>query len=749
LGNFEHDEDEEDEDEDAEGEDELPEENLFRSSFAPGKFQNNDLDREIEQAINQEMELEGDDEADSYEEEEEEDEDDDEDEDGYDGQGDEEQSDEEAGEGSEDADMFLNMRHDDRPYGRSVIGEEESDLMMLNTPAATKKVRKEAEAIFKRSSNNLRRSTGRGVFEYGTIAKLLYSQQDIARVNEPGKLILATEDLVSEMYTEGVDTADNEERMEKSLANVTHGLLTIWQDHEANLPQPEGEAFAGIGPDHNADPFDKALWIAQLILRMHHTKFVDGGLLDNKTLPLPQILLEWIDKAHNLYPDQTRLVASHRPSPASHSLFWQTLRSLVLRGETSQATDLLRKAGWEHVRRGPRAEFAYTGKALEHVQQFTNAACDMLDNCPASKSDWDIWNSNWTLFRIQARGFRDKMTLFAEGTDDDFRNSIDEFTNPRGMSNMARKASSQLPWDIYENLQALYGIILGNREAIMDTAQDWLEATVGMLAWWDDGAQHMRKPLRIGGPSDLYQSSLQASTLGSSEDYFERLTAALYIVTKSDLEPNSQNPVEIALASVLEGNVNAVLAILRTWSLPIASAVAEIASLGQWLPPHEVARPFPLDTLDMDDLALLNISQPTPDDVQGIKDSTLEAYSRQLAGIEQLSPERDGWEMAIQVLGRMDVPEKSEEIVGELLRDILTTLDEHSSATVDKMWRILNDLGMINFAEETAEVCFEMLKCRAKLNNTANHVTDICGHFIPRVPSIWRGPVVLRTFTPN
>jgi homoaconitase len=112
-----------------------------------------------------------------------------------------------------------------------------------------------------------------------------------------------------------------------------------------------------------------------------------------------------------------------------------------------------------------------------------------------------------------------------------------------------------------------------------------------------------------------------------------------------------------------------------------------------------------MDTLDEEDLALLHMSPPGPDEVLGMKDDTLEKYARKLAGIEYLSPQREGWEMAIQVLGRMDLPERSEEIVGELLKDILETLDENSSATVDKMWRILNDLGMINYAEETAEVC--------------------------------------------
>ena len=170
------------------------------------------------------------------------------------------------------------------------------------------------------------------------------------------------------------------------------------------------------------------------------------------------------------------------------------------------------------------------------------------------------------------------------------------------------------------------------------------------------------------------------------------------------MNPNTINPVEVAIASAFEGNVNAVIGCLRMWSLPIATSVAEIASLGQWLPVTQTSKPLPLDTLDMDDLALLGVLPPSTDDIEGIKDTTMVLYARELAGIEHLSSQRDGWEIAIQVLGRMDQTQKSEETVGELLRDLLATLDEHSSETVDKMWRILNDLGMMTFAEETAEV---------------------------------------------
>lgn len=64
----------------------------------------------------------------------------------------------------------------------------------------------------------------------------------------------------------------------------------------------------------------------------------------------------------------------------------------------------------------------------------------------------------------------------------------------------------------------------------------------------------------------------------------------------------------------------------------------------------------------------------------------------------------DGWELAIHVLGRMNSPERAEETIGEFVRTILKRLDIDSGVTVDKIWRLLSDLGMSSYAEEAAEV---------------------------------------------
>ncbi|KAL7937030.1 aconitate hydratase [Trichoderma chlorosporum] len=608
---------------------------------------------------------------------------------------------EQSADDSDMGDIFLNMRHDDRAYGQPLIGED-SDMMMLQTPAATARVRREAESIFSQSARF--RASGRNrVAQFGTIAKDIFTYQEPARLTEKPDLILKTENLVCQLYNDGVGAHDDPERLESSLADITYKLIRVWTDYVEELPPPEGEDLATIGPGEDADPFEKATYVAHLILRMHHTRF-DTKLEDDKASPLPEILFDWMQSSHNLYPDQIREISRYKPSPACHSLYWQTLRNALLRGDVNGAKQLLKNAGWEHVRRGPMGGQTYIGKALENVRRFADATCEMLDQCPGTRNDWEILNSSWTLFRVQARGSLDRLTLFAEGKDTSLLDSLNDEVDT-SMSAMAKKASSQIPWDIYENLQTVYDIVLGQTEAILETAQDWCEATIGLFGWWDEGIQRPKSLLQ----SQFGISGMSPGSFTDPEDYFDRLVTVFNLVIQSGLSPNSMNPVEVALASAFEGNTNAVIGCLRTWSLPVACSVAEIASLGGWLPPPESVKPLPADTLDMDDLMLLGVSQPSSDDVEGIKDTSIVIYARELAGIEHLSPQLDGWEMAIQVLGRMDVPEKSEETVGELLRDLLATLDETSSTTVDKMWRILSDLGMMNYAEETAETFAEIL----------------------------------------
>ncbi|OLN86421.1 Nucleoporin NUP85 [Colletotrichum chlorophyti] len=611
----------------------------------------------------------------------------------------------------DDEDMFLNLRHTTRDREESIhsddthdgFGGEESDLMLLATPAATERMRREAQEIFRQSSRNRSSASREHGFRYAAIAKDMYQKMPMAQITETPRVIMKTEDLINQLYNEGIGAQDDPEQLDISLSNIAFPLLNLWDEFAESLPYPEGEHVAEIGPGPDAEPFQKAAYVARLVLSMHHTRFSQNSN-EVRVPPLPEVLFRWIDEDHNLSPEQINVVLHHKPSPANHSLFWPTLRSTLIRGNVSSASELLKSAGWGAIKKGHSLEMAYTGKVLENLQRAVGITCEALDMCPANRGNWDIFSSDWTLYRIQVRGSLDKLKRFAEGKDKGFfaGDSDDSSYERPSVARLVRKAESHVPWEIYEQLQNIYQILLGTPEAILDTAQDWCEATIGLFGWWEEG-RGQQKSLRMSR-----SQGLRIPDAAGPESYFERLSNAFHTAVESDFHFNAMSPVEVAIACAFEANFAAVVGILRAWSLPVASAVAELASLGQWLPKPE-PNLITMDSLDMDDFNILGVSPQTPDETEGIKDTTLTHYARELAGIDQLREDRTGWEMAIQVLGRMDSAERSEEIIGELLRDILDTVDIDSGSTVDKIWRILNDLGMITYAEETAETYAELL----------------------------------------
>lgn len=592
--------------------------------------------------------------------------------------------------------------------GDITFDDNESDLMMHLTPAANERIRKEAEDIFRVST--VQAGARSREFKFAPLAKDLYTQLGYATITESPDLVLGTEAQVRRLYDDGVGVSDDAEKLDETIANVAGKLVSVWSGYAESLPKSNEEHAAVIGPGPRASNFEKATYLANLALQIHHTRFDGPGELQ-RTEPLPETVFRWLNAYHNFYPDKFEDIKRHRPSPACHGLFWQTVFIALLRGKVAEAQAILRKAGWGHVRKGHRSDYAYTGQSLSNVERAVADTCDMLEHCPGIEENWDLWSSDWTLFRVRARSQLEQLRRFAEGRDaanvlgeSDFSNSTSTYGR-QSMAGLARKAESQVPWDIYENLNVVYEIVLGSRSAIMAAAQDWCEATVGLFGWWDEDKteknlrQSMSRSLMLPG---------QGHTI---EGYLDRLAKSFQTAVATDFPLNTLNSVEVGMACVFEGNAKGLIGLLRAWSLPIAASVAEIASLGGWLPPHRRNALFGMEDLDMNDLDVLGMDPASPDEFDGIKDNTLITYAQELSRCTQLSTvkdkdgvPRDGWELAFHVLGRMDSPERSEETVGELVKLLMDDLDVESGTTVDKVWRLLNELGMVPYAEETAEV---------------------------------------------
>ncbi|KAI0892284.1 hypothetical protein F4806DRAFT_243091 [Annulohypoxylon nitens] len=602
------------------------------------------------------------------------------------------------------------------PYGDPTADD---DLMMLTTTAADERIAQEADDIFRASAMRSTMARKREL-KYASLAKDLYNQSQFAEIFEPDKIIIQTEEVINKLYDEGVGSEDDEERLDDTLAQACVKLVAeIWTPHLDDLPSIHDEHTAKVGPSAQAPSFEKALYLATLVLRIHHTPTTSDDFGVAKTLPLPAILFDWQNDEHNLDREQINTVLHHRPSPATHGLFWQIVFNALVRGNITKAIELLRFAGWEFVKKTPRGESVYSGQVLANIKRVVEDLCLVIEMCPAhTNGSWDIHNSDWTLFRLKAKAAKEGLITFTEGKDrayssnrfgdSDFGDSVD---GRQSLAGLARKAESRIPWDVYENLQSLYAILIGESEAILASAQDWCEATIGLFGWWDNG--HSQRNINLS-----HSRSLQmGSQLGADDDFLDRLALSLQTATEADFHFNSADPIEVAIASAFESNIEGVIGFLRLWSLPIASSVAEIASLGRWLPPQEPQNLINMNDFDIEELEVLGMNQNTEnDDKDGTKDTTLIHYARSLKDRKHISGlglhgkvSREGWEMAVQVVGRMDSPERSEQLVQELLQGVLNTIDEDSRETVDKIWRLLNELGMINFAEDTAESFADIL----------------------------------------
>jgi len=246
----------------------------------------------------------------------------------------------------------------------------------------------------------------------------------------------------------------------------------------------------------------------------------------------------------------------------------------------------------------------------------------------------------------------------------------------------------------------MYNLILGDASAIIENSQDWCEATIGLVVWWNPG-----KDNRL-----MLNRSVISVEDTSSEIYLQKLAESFHRATSesTDFQVNTLSSIEVGLASVFEGNVEAVIGFLRSWSGPVSSAVAEIAALGGWLPRANSQSLISMESLDQDDMDVLGLA-PLSQKLEDIKDHTLTVYATALVLRGKLESTatfshpklvREGWEVAIEVLGRLDSAKRAEEEVGNLLHNF----PFDSAITVDKLLRLLNDLGMTTHAENVAEV---------------------------------------------
>lgn len=541
---------------------------------------------------------------------------------------------------------------------------------------------------------------------YGKIAKDLAARNGIAKLKEPADIIIETEEAMSVLYADAFGTEDDAEALERALATMPHQIVLLWTEHNREASNSLFHEYASvIGPGPKAEKFSTAQFLASLLLKLRHPTIQRSAHQSpTKTLRLyqeapnpatlrhiPSMLLDWLIEQHDPSPNRINEIRQRNPSAAAHPLFWETLLNSVLRGKIYVAALALNNAGWEYASADGRSDKHYEPKVLKNIKKVVEEASRTMSACPALLAeDWNVRGSDWTLFRLRVTQALENLKMFAEGRNEP--QSDDE--SPREQST-EQKSQSRIPWTIVQRLTTLYNLLLGDELAILESAQDWCEATIALTVWWNP-----EKEDRAFGRSHHTQKS-------TPEDYYERLTEAFYIATQdSEFEVNTLSIAETGLASIFEGDVSAVIALLQSCSLPVAATVVEIAAIGGWLPLEDPQRLITMGGLDQDDMDVLGLtgSEGGSDD---LKDNVLIHYAAQLAQKETLEytrkvdgkhAAREGWELSIEILGRLNSTAASEQEINGLIDDFSL----ESSEAVDKLWHLLNYLGMSKQAEKIA-----------------------------------------------
>ncbi|KAL2824786.1 hypothetical protein BDW59DRAFT_147089 [Aspergillus cavernicola] len=543
-----------------------------------------------------------------------------------------------------------------------------------------------------------------------------------ATAEEPSDLIIRTEDEISRMYDEARPAGYGHVDLDTALSGVCSRLSTVWKTPAGS--NESSRSGTGIGPGDNASNVVKASFLGTLLLQLHHPpvnagrptgfpntfKFaaprslVFAGQSDTP-ISIPKVLLDWLDTDKSLS-DELRDLTQATPDPTASPTFWEIINAAVLRGRLRDAAAILRSADFNYARSALEdglPQSGYRGAQLQNIQRCINKALQVLESCPSD--DWDVRGAEWALYRKRVFAAVSDLEEFAEG---------DEQTVPapaaRGnpfqavnfglgpsqntfqgtsITQSARMAESRVPWTIYQNLRAMYRILLGDPSAIMNHAQDWVEATIGLTVWWDGEDDEEAD----NGTDFLRTRALKSDP---EDPYLRRLNLAFGSATSADANAtafriNSLSGLEVGLASVFEGNVEGVIGLLQTWSLCVASAVAEVASVGGWLETGGGVKPP--SGLSENDLMVLSYGQADEPAQRVSRDDVLSAYASGLferRSIENETGSRGGWELALEVLSRLDDNEKMQKSVSGMLDKLpLDTAEQ-----MDKVVLLCTELGL-------------------------------------------------------
>ncbi|KAF2200267.1 hypothetical protein GQ43DRAFT_432649 [Delitschia confertaspora ATCC 74209] len=616
----------------------------------------------------------------------------------------------EEGVNEEDEDEDYSDEEEDTGYGNKTLGKR--PVNRFGTSRNRKLIEKAPGTTI------VRAEAKQSQYDLLKLAKGLTFNTKQTTLRESDEMVLETERLMGKLHDSMV--SDTLEKRTEVLEEVAQGLVTLWR---AASPLPLKASVPSMGRPGAGSPISNANRLGSLLIEIHHPgplnvhqgasafSLVSSRRDSRHTRPVPKVLIDWLNNYH-LDTTEVDQVLKEQRGYSAHSRFWDAVSSCVLRGDFAAAIKLLKGAKFEVAETAAAdglGNIGYKGAHLDNINDVVDTAIDIIQTCPAVESeDWEITGPDWSVYRGRVTQALLDLQNFAEGNSvtrnstyqpfGTFNFGASQSQGMLGLSMASRKAESTVPWSVYQSLSKIYRQLLGGEEETVSSALDWVEAVLGLVIWWD------------GEDDDIPQGSLAASRrslarshraravdMTPTQAYSRRLSAALATVLSSEegFTINETDPSEVGLACIFDDNTEGTLQILRSWSLVMASAAAEVASCGEWFRRADGI----LDQFDQSDLMVLSFNEEQRSGLT--KDDILTAYANVLSAKDTITNQdqsKEGWELAMQILARLDDERGANDRIVKLLDD----LPLHSSDRVDKALTLCNELGLQQHASRIA-----------------------------------------------
>jgi hypothetical protein len=543
-------------------------------------------------------------------------------------------------------------------------------------------------------------------YDLTNLAKGLTHGFDHTNLNEPDEMILESERLLERLSDSNEN--DTPEKRESVLRDIVQKFAELWG------------ARSGSGALRRVSP------LASLLLRIHHpTPKVDLKASAASSLaltragvahpvPIPQILLEFLNFLEPL-DSEIAVVLKETRGYSRSQFFWDMVLQSACRGQFAKTMQLLQGANFAvaETAHDDSGGAGYTSTQVEYAQKAAQRAFEAIEECPALRSnDWDIKGYDWNIFRERVKHALHDLEELAEGESRN-RQSVSQplqashfgLSQSQAMfalSTRSRKAECKVPWSVYQNLARLYQVLLGNEEELLSASQTWTEATICLTVWWDGEEEEAPQGSLAASRRSLARTQrIRTVDMTPVKAYTQRLSSAFAAVLESEegFTVNTADRNEVALACIIDDNLEGTLRILQASSLVVAVAVAEVATVGEWFAPADDI----MGQFDRSDLMVLSYTEPQRSGIT--QDDVLIAYADLLEKKDQVKSQdgktvKEGWELAIQVLGRVE----DTFLANERIERILDQLDLQSNDRVDKITQICHKMGLSKQAVDIALV---------------------------------------------